>query len=88
MGFAAKRKRRRPTASRARRRPSGETLPNAAMLLRQGHALETDWIEDIDVLVPMATSLSSYEDRSFELAEELAEDLGLRLCLPVVDALR
>lgn len=67
-------------------KPGGETLPYAAMLLRQGLVLETDWIEDIDVLVPMATSLRSYENRGFELTEELAEDLGLRLALPVVDA--
>jgi predicted amidophosphoribosyltransferase len=67
-------------------KPGGETLPYAAMLLRQGLALETDWLEDIDVLVPMATSLRSYQNRGFELTEELAADLGLRLALPVVDA--
>ena len=38
------------------------------------------------MLVPIATSLRSYENRGFELTEELAEELGLRLCLPVVDA--
>lgn len=64
----------------------GTTIPIAAILLRQGLTMETDWIEDIDVLVPMATSLRSYDNRGFELTEELADELGLRLCLPVVDA--
>jgi predicted amidophosphoribosyltransferase len=67
-------------------KPGGATIPYAAMLLRQGLTLETDWIEDVDVIVPMATSLRSYENRGFELTEELAAELGLRLCLPVVDA--
>ena len=67
-------------------KPAGTTLPYAAMLLRQGLVLETDWLEDIDVLVPMATSLRAFETRGFELTEELAGELGLRLCLPVVDA--
>ena len=67
-------------------KPGGATIPYAAMLLRQGLTLETDWIEDVDLIVPMATSLRSYENRGFELTEVLAEELGLRLCLPVVDA--
>ena len=67
-------------------KPGGETILYGAILLRQGLTMETDWIEDIDVIVPMATSLRSYESRGFELTEELAEELGLRLCLPVVDA--
>ncbi len=67
-------------------KPHGKTIPYAAILLRQGLTEETDWIEDIDVIVPMATSLRSFEQRGFELTEELAADLGLRLCAPVVDA--
>jgi predicted amidophosphoribosyltransferase len=67
-------------------KPGGRTIPYAAILLRQGLAEETDWIEDIDVIVPMATSLRSFEARGFELTEELASELGLRLCIPVVDA--
>jgi predicted amidophosphoribosyltransferase len=67
-------------------KPGGTTIPYAAILLRQGLTAETDWVEDIDVIVPMATSLRSYENRGFELTEELADELGLRLCLPVVDA--
>lgn len=63
----------------------GKTIPIAAMLLRQGLVLETEWIEEVDVIVPMATSLRSFEARGFELTEELADELGLRLCLPVVD---
>jgi hypothetical protein len=67
-------------------KPSGATVPYAAILLRQGLVEETDWIEDIDVIVPMATSLRSFEHRGYELTEELAHELGLRLCIPVVDA--
>ncbi len=67
-------------------KPGGRTIPYAAILLRQGLTEETDWIEDVDVIVPMATSLRSYQQRGFELTEELAEELGLRLCIPVVDA--
>ena len=67
-------------------KPGGRTIPYAGMLLRQGLVDETDWVEDIDVIVPMATSLRSYERRGFELTEELASELGLRLCIPVVDA--
>lgn len=67
-------------------KPAGRTIPYAAILLRQGLTEETDWIEDVDVIVPMATSLRSFEDRGFELTEELASDLSLRLCIPVVDA--
>ena len=67
-------------------KPNGKTIPYAAILLRQGLTEETDWIEDVDVIVPMATSLRSFESRGFELTEELARELGLRLCIPVVDA--
>lgn len=67
-------------------KPHGRTLPYAAILLRQGLTEEPDWIEDIDVIVPVPTSLRSFEEREFELTEELATELGLRLCVPVVDA--
>jgi predicted amidophosphoribosyltransferase len=67
-------------------KPGGRTIPYAAILLRQGLTEETDWIEDIDVIVPMATSLRSYEQRGFELTEELAAELSMRLCIPMVDA--
>lgn len=66
-------------------KPGGQTIPIAAILLRQGLALETDWIEKVDAIVPMATSLRSFEARGFELTEQLAAELGLRLSLPVVD---
>src|SRR5262249_10829809 len=65
----------------------GRTINLAAVLLRQGLTEETDWIEDVDVLVPMASSLRSYELRGFELTEDLAAELGRLLCLPVIDAL-
>jgi predicted amidophosphoribosyltransferase len=65
----------------------GATLQLAAVLLRQGLTEETEWIEAVDVLVPMATSLRSYEARGFELTEELTVELGRMLCLPAVDAL-
>ena len=39
----------------------GKNVRLAAVLLRAGLTEETDWIEDIDVLVPMATSLRSFE---------------------------
>jgi predicted amidophosphoribosyltransferase len=65
----------------------GKTIPLAAVLLRQGLTEETDWIEDVDVLVPMATSLGAYEERGFELTEQLTDELGRLLCTPVVDAL-
>lgn len=68
-------------------KPGGKTIPYAAILLRQGLCEETDWIEEIDVLVPIPTSLRSFKDRGFELTEELAKELGARLCVPVVDAL-
>ena len=67
-------------------KPHGKTIALAGVLLRQGLILETDWIEEIDVIVPMATSLRSYEQRGFELTEKLGGDLGMRLCVPVVDA--
>jgi predicted amidophosphoribosyltransferase len=67
-------------------KPGGKTIPYAAILLRQGLTEEVEWSEELDVIVPMATSLRSYELRGFELTEELAEDLGLRMCLPTVDA--
>ena len=63
----------------------GATIELAAVLLRQGLVCETDWIEEIDAIVPMATSLRSYEARGFELTESLADALGLFLALPVVD---
>jgi predicted amidophosphoribosyltransferase len=65
----------------------GKTIRLAAVLLRQGLTEEVDWIEDVDVLVPMATSLRSYEARGFELTEELTAEVGRLLCAPVVDAL-
>lgn len=68
-------------------KPGGKTIPLAAVLMRQGLTEETDWIEQADVIVPMATSLRSYDARGFELTEELASELGRLLCLPVVDAL-
>ena len=67
-------------------KPHGTTIALAAILLRQGLILETDWIEEIDVVVPMATSLASFEKRGFELTEQLGAELGTRLCIPVVDA--
>jgi hypothetical protein len=66
-------------------KPGGLTIAYAAILLRQGLTEETDWAEDIDVIVPMATSLRSYEDRGFELTEELVDELSMRLCIPTVD---
>jgi predicted amidophosphoribosyltransferase len=66
---------------------SGKTISLAAVLLRQGLVEETDWIEDIDVIVPMPTSLRSFDERGFELTEQLASELGRLLCVPVVDAL-
>jgi predicted amidophosphoribosyltransferase len=66
-------------------KPAGQTIPYAALLLRQGLTEETDWIEDIDAVVPMATSLKSFERRGFEFTEELASELAFRLCLPLVD---
>jgi hypothetical protein len=66
---------------------AGKTIRLAAVLLRQGLTEETDWIEDVDTLVPMATSLRSYEQRGFELTEELTAELGRLLCAPVIDAL-
>jgi predicted amidophosphoribosyltransferase len=65
----------------------GKTMRLAAVLLRQGLTEETHWAEEVDVLVPMATSLRSYEARGFELTEELTAELGRLLCAPVVDAL-
>jgi predicted amidophosphoribosyltransferase len=67
-------------------KPHGTTIALAAILLPQGLILETDWIEEIDVVVPMATSLASFEKRGFELTEQLGQQLGARLCIPVVDA--
>lgn len=67
-------------------KPGGKTVDLAAVMLRQGLILETDWVEEVDVIVPMATSLRSYEERGFELTEQLGADLGSRLCIPVVDA--
>lgn len=67
-------------------KPGGGTIPLAAILLRQGLVTETDWIEEVDVVVPMATSLRSYEARGFELTEQLAAELAVRLALPMVDA--
>jgi predicted amidophosphoribosyltransferase len=66
-------------------KPGGRTIPLASILLRQGLILETDWIEEIDVMVPMATSLRSFETRGFELTEELGRDLASRLCIPFLD---
>lgn len=68
-------------------KPGGKTVRLAAVLLRQGLTEESDWSEELDVIVPMATSLRSFEARGFELTEELAAELGRLLCLPVVDAL-
>jgi predicted amidophosphoribosyltransferase len=68
-------------------KPAGKTIKLAAVLMRQALTEETDWVEEVDVLVPMATSLRSYQTRGFELTEELAWELGRLLCLPVVDAL-
>jgi predicted amidophosphoribosyltransferase len=67
-------------------KPGGRTIPYAAILLRQGLTEETDWIEEIDAIVPAPTSLDSFEARGFELTEDLAQELGLRLCIPVADA--
>jgi predicted amidophosphoribosyltransferase len=64
----------------------GGTIWHAAVLLRQGLTVETDWIEDVDVLVPTPTAMMSYEEREFELTERLTSDLGDLLCVPVVDA--
>ena len=64
----------------------GSTVEYAAILLRQGLAGETSWIADIDVVVPMATSMRSFEAREFELTEDLHRDLAWRLCIPFVDA--
>jgi predicted amidophosphoribosyltransferase len=66
---------------------SGRTMRLAAVLLRQGLTEETDWIEDVDVLVPMATSLRSFEARGFELTEDLTSEIGRLICMPALDAL-
>jgi predicted amidophosphoribosyltransferase len=68
-------------------KPGGKTIPYAAILLWQGLANEVDWSEEIDVVVPMPTTLRSFETRGFELTEAIANDLARRLCLPYVDAL-
>ena len=65
----------------------GKTVQLAAVLLRQGLAEETDWVEDVDVLVPMPTSPKSYEARGSALTEEITAELGRLLCTPVVEAL-
>jgi predicted amidophosphoribosyltransferase len=68
-------------------KPGGRTIPLAAVLLWQGITNETDWSEEIDVVVPMPSALRSYEERGFELTEELGEGLAMRMCLPYIDAL-
>ena len=64
----------------------GRTIRHAAVLLRQGLVEDTEWIEDVDALVPVPTSELSFEARDFELTEELTRHLGAFLCAPVVDA--
>lgn len=69
----------------------GRTVAQAAILLRQGLTGDTesrapDWIEDIDVVVPMATGWRSFEARDgLEITEALAEELAALLCVPFVD---
>jgi hypothetical protein len=67
------------------------TVPQAALLLWQGLTTDTasaapDWIDEIDVVVPMATGWRSHEVRGHELTEQLAAELSQLLCLPTVDA--
>jgi predicted amidophosphoribosyltransferase len=69
----------------------GQTVGLASALLWQGLTGDVDsgapgWIEKIDVVVPMATSLGSYRERGCEVTEQLAEGLAARLCVPFVDA--
>src|SRR5206468_389998 len=54
-------------------------------LTRDADSTAPDWIEDVDVVVPMATGWRSYEARGIELTEALAEDLAALLCVPMVD---
>lgn len=68
----------------------GKTAQLAAVLLWQGltgdeESTAPDWIAEIDVVVPMATSLASFEVRGHEVSEEIALQLSRRLCVPYVD---
>lgn len=69
----------------------GKTVEQAAILLWQGltqdmDSTAPDWIEQIDVVVPMATSWRSFEEREIEVSERLASELASMLCVPMVDA--
>jgi predicted amidophosphoribosyltransferase len=68
----------------------GRTVAQAAVLLWQGLTLDTassapEWIEEIDLVVPMATGWRSYEKRGHELTEALGKELAALLCLPMLD---
>lgn len=67
-----------------------KTLDLAAVLLYQGLTRDVastapSWIEEIGVVVPMATHWRSYEERGHELTEPLARELAAMLCVPYVD---
>jgi predicted amidophosphoribosyltransferase len=68
----------------------GRTVAQAAMLLWQGLTMDTassapEWIERVDLVVPMATGWRSYESRGHELTEILGKELADLLCLPMID---
>jgi len=68
----------------------GKTVGQAAALLWQGLTRDHDssapeWIDQIDVVIPMATSWRSYEVRGHEVTEDLARGLSQRLCVPCLD---
>jgi hypothetical protein len=69
----------------------GKTVQLASVLLWQGltrdvESTAPEWIEQIDVVVPMATSLRSFQVRGHEVTEALADALAARLCVPCIDA--